>query len=220
MIIIGVLLVPVIPFFILSGYIDPWADQLLEGTLFKDQPVLFGLVVVALLVVDIVLPLPSTIICTVSGGVFGGFLATIICWIGLNLSAGVGYYLSMYLGRPFAVRYTNPDRMEETADMINRMGPWALAICRALPVLAEASVLYVGLYRMKLRYFWPPILISNLLLAFAYCVLGSAAKEQKWFGTAILIATFVPFFAVVTWICVMKWKKRRVESLNDKDLNC
>lgn len=211
---------PVIPFLILSSYIEPWAEQLLEGRLFEDQPVIFSIVVVTLLVVDIVLPLPSTIICTVSGGVLGGFVSTLVCWTGLNLSAGLGYYLSMYLGRPFAVRHTNPDRMAETADLINRMGPWALAVCRALPVLAEASVLYVGLYRMKLKYFWPPILIANLILAIAYCVLGSAAREQEWFGTAIGIATFVPFFAVLTWMWLMKRKKRRVESPDRQDLNC
>lgn len=114
----------------------------------------------------------------------------------------------MYLGRPFAVKYSSEQRLEETAQMINQMGPWALAVCRALPVLAEASVLYVGLYRMNLRKFWPPILVSNLVLAFAYCVLGSAAKDQEWFGTALLIATFVPFFAVLTWIWIMRRKKK------------
>jgi uncharacterized membrane protein YdjX (TVP38/TMEM64 family) len=206
LIIIGVMLIPVIPFLILSNFTEPWADQLQQV---EDRPWLFSTVVVALLVVDIVLPLPSTTICTIAGGVLGGFVSTMVCWLGLNLSAALGYFLSYRFGRPFAVKYSNSERLEETAKLVNEMGPWALAICRALPIMAEASVFYVGLYRMDLKRFWPPILLANLFLSFAYCVLGSAAKDQEWFGMAITISIFVPFFAMLSWMWFMKRRSRK-----------
>lgn len=178
----------------------------MEGSDLSQHPLRFGGAVIGLLIVDIGLPIPSSVVCTLAGGVFGSFTGTLVCWLGLNLSALTGYLLAKYIGPTLTSRLTSPEQLKETAQLVDRLGPWALALCRAVPLLAEASVLYAGLYQMNVRKFWPPILGANLGIAIAYCVLGDLASQQEWIAVALAISISVPVLVMVSWIWVVRKK--------------
>ena len=73
-----------------------------------------------------------------------------------------------------------------------RYGSGALVLTRALPLLAEATVLLVGLHRLSWRQFLPPVLLSNLGLACAYSLLGHLSAEHAWLPAALAISVALP----------------------------
>ena len=198
-VLICVLLVPILPFIILSGYVEPWAADFVESTWLTEQPLLFAITVVGLLVSDILLPIPSSLVCLFTGSFLGSWLGTLVCWLGMNLSSLIGYILASRFGPKIVVKISSRERIAEAAAWVNHIGPWALAICRAVPVLAEASVLFVGLYKMNPRKFWPPVIAANLGVSIAYCVLGDIARQQEWLALAMAISLALPILAIITW---------------------
>ena len=59
-----VLLVPILPFLFLGGQLDDWLRGLAEN---PPQPLATFALIVALLATDILLPIPSSVISTLSG---------------------------------------------------------------------------------------------------------------------------------------------------------
>ncbi len=74
-------------------------------------------------------------------------------------------------------------------------GPWILVATRALPVLAEAAVLFLGATRMSWRRFLPPVVLSNLGIAAVYAVLGHFAHSQGELPLALAASIALPLLA-------------------------
>jgi hypothetical protein len=76
-----------------------------------------------------------------------------------------------------------------------------LVLFRALPVLAEASVLLFGATRLSWIRFFVPVALANLGIAAAYSILGHFGRMQHvtWYVLAASIA--LPLFAttMVRW---------------------
>lgn len=194
------------PFLAFSSQLEPWIVQQVEGPSLSERPLYFGLAVAFLLIADILLPIPSSLVCTLAGSVLGSFAGTLVCWVGLNLSALFGYFLARWFGQPFVNRFSDEAKVAEAERMVNRFGTWGLALCRALPVLAEASVLFVGLYNMSFRRFWPPVVAANLGIAISFCVLGDIAKDQEWLAIALAVSVAIPVALILSWSWIAKKK--------------
>ena len=113
-----------------------------------------GAVVVGALVVDLVLPVPSSIVMTLSGGLLGlvpGALANIVGSMG---ASWLGFGLARLLGRGAFVRWVGADH-EAVERWFSRYGPWALVLSRAVPMLTEVVSCLAGLHRMSwIRFTW------------------------------------------------------------------
>ena len=153
----------------------------------------------AWLVADIFLPVPSSNVCTFAGKALGGPWGAAVCWMGLSLSCAVGYYLASWLGWPLARKLSSEESLKQMEAQANRFGMGTLILFRAVPVLAEASVLLMGCSRLPAIRFWPPVLLANLGLAVAYAYLGDFAAGQGWFGLAMAIAFAAPAGLIVAW---------------------
>ena len=197
--IVCVLLIPIVPFLACANQLEPWVQEWIEADWLGGNALLFSLAVVGLLVVDLLMPIPSSVVCTLAGAVLGSVGGVLVCWLGLNLSALVGYVLSRWLGPRFVARFSSEETIAETITWVERFGPWGLVVCRSLPVLAEASVFFVGMHSMQPKRFWPPVIFANLGISIAYCTMGRFAAEQGWFVTAVAIAIAVPVLAMIGW---------------------
>lgn len=207
--IVAVLLVPVIPFLLfgdqLEGYIS---EQLISNQRFNSAGWVSA-AAVALLTVDIFLPIPSSVVCTVAGKVLGVFWGTLVCWLGLNLSALIGYGLARRFGWPFVKRFTNEDTREQVQQTVDRWSLVTLACFRPIPIFAEASILLAGVYKVSPRKFWPPVLLGNLVVAVCFVCLGKFAAEQGWFSLALPISICIPLAMTLTWWLVWAKKSNR-----------
>lgn len=185
----AVLLVPVLPFLLFGGQLEAWLSDLRDHP--PSQVGTAGLVI-GLLATDILLPIPSSVISTLSGWQLGWWKGTAATWIGMNLGACIGFSLARIWGRPFARWFSRDEDLERMREVSHRFGPLVLVLTRAMPVFAEASVLIAGIHRLPWKRFLPAILISNLGIAVAYAAFGDYAEQHEWLPLAIGVAIAVP----------------------------
>ena len=188
------LLVPIIPFLIFGAWMESNIIVWLEDSFVSNQPLTVSAITTGLLAADILLPIPSSVVCTWTGRVLGVIPGVLVNWIGLNLSCVVGYWLGRVFGKPIARRLANGSLIDRLQAVHGTTSMWALSICRAIPVLAEASVLLAGLQRLPLRQFYPPVVVANLGIAIAYSALGSFSTRHGWFPAAAAVASVLPLF--------------------------
>ena len=185
----AVLLVPVLPFLFFSGSLDAWLRGVVD-----DPPSLaatFALVV-GLLATDILLPIPSSVISTMSGWHLGWPLGTLATWVGMNLGAVIGFALARRFGHSFALWFSRGDDLDRMRRVSDQYGPVVLVLTRAVPVFAEASVLIAGIHRLSWRRFLPAVLLSNLGIAIAYATFGDYAERHQWLPLALGVAIGIP----------------------------
>ena len=188
----AVLLVPVLPFLFFGGQFEDWVQDLEDNP--PPRAATAGLVV-GLLATDILLPVPSSVVSALAGYVLGWWRATLATWIGMNLGAAIGFALARRWGRPLALWFSKEEDLERMRHVSDVYGPAVLALARAVPVFAEASVLIVGIHGLPWRRFLPAVLLSNLGIALAYSAFGDWAKENQWLPLALGVAIALPILA-------------------------
>ncbi|WP_182870042.1 TVP38/TMEM64 family protein [Stieleria mannarensis] len=177
-----VLLVPVLPFLLFGGQLETWLRGVAE-----DPPSVAATaaLVIGLLATDILLPIPSSVVSTMSGWQLGWWRGTLATWVGMNLGAVIGFALARRWGQPFALWFSSGEDLDRMREVSQRYGPLVLVLTRAVPVFAEASVLISGIHRLSWRRFLPAILLSNLGIAIAYSALGEYAQRHQWLPFAL-----------------------------------
>jgi len=157
--------------------------------------------IIALLAVDVVLPVPSSLVNTAAGfllGFPGGALAS---WAGLQVGCGVGYLLGRLCGSPLVARCMGPAAQVRLEALQRRHGDWMVVVARAIPVLAEASIIVAGAGRMPARRFFLYTTLANLGIAATYAAVGAWAASVNSFLLALTAALLIP-------ACVWLWLRR------------
>ncbi|MCA9120358.1 MAG: VTT domain-containing protein [Planctomycetaceae bacterium] len=184
-----ILLVPIVPFLLFGANFEAWVVQWSKHP--YSQPAT-ALVIIGLLATDILLPTPSSMISTLGGwqlGIVGGTLAS---WIGMSLGAIIGFLLARRWGRPLALWLSSEEDLDRMHGLSQRFGPVVLVFGRGVPVLAEASVLLMGIHQLSWRRFLPAVLLSNLGIAFAYSAFGNYAEQNQWLPLALGVSIALP----------------------------
>ena len=189
-----VLLIPVIPFLLFGDILQEWVEVQLSS---RDS----SLLIVSLLCSDIFLPIPASVVCTFGGAKLGIFWGTITAWLGMSLGAFLGFLLARYFGQAFALRFSAGKDLARAQQLTERCGPSVLILCRGVPVLAEASVLLMGMQRLSWQRFLVPVLLSNLGLTIAYSAFGKIAEKHQWLPLALAVSIGLP----VVLAAIVKW---------------
>ena len=198
-----VLAAPIVPFVLLGGTIDQWFDQWRQR---PPHPGLSAALIVGLLATDIFLPVPSSMISTFGGGQLGWLGGTLASWLGLSVGAIAGFALARWLGPPFAQRFVRKQSLEQMQTLSNRFGPGVIILTRGVPILAEASVLLLGLQHLAWRRFLPPLLLSNLGLSLVYAVFGDFAARYDSTPLALAVSILLP--VIVTAVVQRRLARR------------
>ncbi len=203
--IVVALAVPTIPFILLGWWLEPTIESFATNAAAM-QAWQSTVVIIAALAVDIFLPVPSSVLLTFAGQSLGAWQGTMVGWLGLNVSAAIGFWTSRKFGPWVLARLSTEDAIADV-QRLSRSSLWlTLIACRPLPILAEASVLLAGVNRVPPTQFWPPVLMANLIIAAAYSWLGASAAKNDWFVTALVISMLLPLtFIGVRYI----WKRCR-----------
>ncbi len=181
-------------------------EEWLEGWKEHPPPPLWiAAAVVGLLSTDIFLPVPSSVVSSVAGPQLGIPLATAASWIGMTIGAVAGFALAKTFGPAFSRWFSRPEDLERASDLADRFGPAVLAIGRGVPVVAEATVLWMGMHGLSWRKFLWPVMLSNLVLSFAYAALGTAANEFAGLPLVLALAIAVP---VLMAYLLKRWTSR------------
>lgn len=192
---LGLLLLIIAPFLLFEERITSWSEAIIDE---QSSPWAVAAVLVGLLTADILLPIPSSFVATASGyllGLMNGIAAT---WSGLMAGALAGYVLGSRYGRAAARRWMGEAELVRAAAFRKRFGDGMIVALRAVPVLAEASVVLAGLSEMPLRRFLLLTGLANLGMAATYAAVGAFAVEVNSFLLAFAGAILLPGLAMLS----------------------
>lgn len=148
------------------------------------------LIIVALLVADILLPVPNTAVIAAAGILYGPMLGGAAATLGLVLSGLAGYGASRRFGRPVARWLVGEEGLAEGDRLFASSGGWLVAGSRWLPVLPEVVSCMAGLSRMPLLRFVLAMLCGVVPLAFTFAAAGYYGADRPLLTLAL--AALVP----------------------------
>jgi uncharacterized membrane protein YdjX (TVP38/TMEM64 family) len=155
-----------------------------------------------LLTFDVFLPVPSSIVSTAGGALLGFWGGAVVIWIGMTIGCLIAYAFGAYAAAP-ARRLVGGDSLARASRVMERYGPWAIVICRPIPVLAESSVVFAGLVRTPLPPFLWLTALANLGIAIAYAAVGAFSMQAGSFLWTFAGAIALPGAALLAgkrWI--------------------
>ncbi len=188
----------VVPFFLYEDPITSWTQEFIER---QDSRWVVGGALGGLLATDLILPIPSSLVSIAAGYVLGFWKGSAVIWTGMTAACLIGYLLGATAGREVTRRFVGEKELRRASHAQTRFGDWVVVIFRAVPVLAEASVLFAGVARMPFARFVLLATLSNLGISLAYSAVGAYALEVESFllalggaiarpGVAMMIARF------------------------------
>lgn len=146
---------------------------------------------VALLVVDVFLPVPSSAVMVAHGALFG-----VVGGALLSLAGGLGAtMLGFFVGRrsrALVDRSVGADDRAHAERLLARYGALAIVVTRPVPMLAETTAIVAGTSGLG----WGPAalagaagnLVPALLYAIAGAVAASLASQTLVFGVVLVVA--------------------------------
>lgn len=198
-IIFGVVLLAliIVPFLIWAEPLEKAMNAVFATT--RQHPATGALVIIALLAGDVVLPIPSSLVSAFAGAAFSWAMGTAIIWVGMTLGCIAGYGLGASAGRGLARFLIGEKDLVKAKGLFSDIGPVALIVTRAVPVLAEASTITAGATRMPFVPFMLSTSLANVGVAVAYAAAGSAAAHMGSFLIVFLSLCLVPALAWAVW---------------------
>jgi uncharacterized membrane protein YdjX (TVP38/TMEM64 family) len=201
-----VLAAPVVPFLLLGDRLEGWFTALFDP---PPSATWLWWMVAGVMASDVLLPVPSSMVSTLAGARLGIVGGTSASWIGMTAGATLAFGLARRFGRPLALRLVAAEDLDRLDRLALRLGPGLVVFTRAVPVLAEASVLLLGINQLEWRRFLPALFASNLGIALAYAAFGELAGEHAWLPLALGISLAAPLalLAFARW-----WLARRARA--------
>lgn len=182
-----------IPFFIWEEQMNGFAASMMNA---QHSRTWLASAVALLLAADVVLPVPSSIVST-SGSYLLGFTGGLAAsWVGMTVGCIAGYGLGRYAGRGLLLRFVSEEEMTQTALDLSKKGDWLLVASRAVPMLAEASVIMAGALCRPFARFLMVCGLANLGVSLVYAVVGAFSVRMDSFLLACLGAMIVPWLGM------------------------
>jgi uncharacterized membrane protein YdjX (TVP38/TMEM64 family) len=184
LVLVCALLVPIVPF-VMIGELpgERWLNSA------GDDSLRFGITGAGLLALDLLLPIPSSIIGALLGGRLGFVAGGLWCFLGLLVGHSVGYAL----GRLAPARWVSRPVGQSSATWI------ALLLSRPVPVFAEALALAAGAERMPLSAFVGSVAIGDAIYASALAADGAALMPDGGWGVGLILPMLLPVVGYLLW---------------------
>ena len=170
--------------------------QTLAAQLARERSLTTALAIAALLALDIVLPIPSSVLSTAAGALLGFPLGAFISTMGMTVASLAGYWLGASTSAA-AGRFAGADSLARAQQLAERYGDWAVIVSRPIPVLAEASALAAGLLQRPFARFAAFSAAANLGISLAYAAIGAFAMSAGSFLLAFAGAILAPALAML-----------------------
>src|SRR5215210_3591503 len=168
---------------------DP-SDELKRGGLVA------AMIGVGLLIADVALPVPSSIVMVAHGALFGVALGSLLSLVGMIGAAMVGFAIGRR-GGPLVERVVREGERRRADRMLERWGALALVITRPVPILAETCAILAGASRIS----WTKALLASLAgslsPALLYALAGAVSAS---FQSGALMFLFVLIVSGLFWL--------------------
>ena len=145
---------------------------------------------IGLLVGDLILPVPSTVVISALGFVYGSLLGGLVASVGLMSAGLAGYGVGRLCGERLARRWLGDRDFEKGRDIFSKGGGWVVAVSRALPILPEVISCTAGLVRMPFRKFLTSLACGSFPMGFLFAAIGNAGHTAP--VRAFVLSLVVP----------------------------
>jgi uncharacterized membrane protein YdjX (TVP38/TMEM64 family) len=182
-----------IPFLLFEQGINAWVERFFGA----DRPTgVVAAAVISLLALDVLLPVPSSIVSTAAGAMLGLLPGIAASTAGMTLGCALGYACGRRFGLPLVLRFVGTRDLEQVSLRFQRGAVWALATMRPVPVLAEASALFAGVSGVPFPQFIGITTLANAGISIIYCAAGAKALQSGSFLLAFAGAIVLPALAM------------------------
>lgn len=154
------------------------------------------LVGIGLLIGDLFLPLPATLIMSALGFLYGPLIGGILASLGSFLSGLLAYGLCRALGRKGALYILGEQDLAKGEQLFKNSGGWIVALSRWLPVFPEIVACMAGLNQMRARSFSIALVCGSIPLGFVFAFIGYQGVEYPIL-TIIISAGLPPLFWLI-----------------------
>ncbi|MBD0255237.1 MAG: VTT domain-containing protein [Cytophagales bacterium] len=127
---------------------------------------------VLLLGIDVLLPVPSSVVMIGNGVLFGVVAGGLLSVLGGLISSGLGYYLGARSERLVA-KFTGSGDQARARAFLEKYGYAAIVASRPIPVLAEAVAIISGSLGLRLGRVLVSSVIGLVPVAFVYSFTGA-----------------------------------------------
>ena len=184
-VIIAALSVPIVPFGIIGELPgETWLSSM------DDNALLFGLTGSGLLTLDILLPIPSSILGTFLGARLGFWPGLLFTWTGLVAGNMLGFSIARFASaRIYSWLPAFPKKTTQALVFLSR----------PVPVVAEAVALAAGATRMPMHQFLLLCASGNAIYAIVLCGNGAAFLPDALVGPGLVVPMLLPVLAWSIW---------------------
>ncbi|MDD4538184.1 MAG: VTT domain-containing protein [Lentisphaeria bacterium] len=170
----------------------------------------------ALLVIDLLLPIPATGIMTALGMVYGFWLGWLVAATGSALAGILGYALVRIGGDALARRLAKPDELQAFRALFERWGALAVIGSRALPILPEVMAVLAGLARMRFRHFLAALLAGTVPVSALYAWWGASYGREAP-ASSFIIAVLLPLALWALFLACYRMRKKTANQTDQTD---
>jgi uncharacterized membrane protein YdjX (TVP38/TMEM64 family) len=158
---------------------------------------------IALIWVDVVLPVPQTAVIAALGIIYGTLLGALLGSVGLITGGLLGYVLMLTSARRYAQRLVGRQSLHKLERVFDRRGAWTIVLTRSLPYsVPEAMVFLAGLAGMPRGKFVAALTVGSVPTAFVFAAIGSGWAHQPIL--ALAVSHVLPIFLLPIVLYVMR----------------
>ncbi len=146
---------------------------------------------VALLTLDVFLPVPSSLIMIANGALFGIALGSLLSLVGNLNAALIGFFIGRR-GGALLDQFISRSQRAQANRLLEKWGLLAIIVTRPIPLLAEATVIMAGTSAISWQRMALASLAGALPASLLYALTGATAASFNnsllTFGLVLLIA--------------------------------
>ena len=165
-----------------------------------------------LLIADLFLPLPGTIIMSALGYIYGPFFGGLLASLGNVLSGMLAYWLCRSIGRKGARWILGEKDLLKGEALFQKQGGWIVAISRWLPIIPELVACMAGLNQMRAGTFFTALICGSIPLGFVFAYIGYEGIDNP--TLAIILSAVLP---AILWLIAQQFLRKAIYAPNSGD---
>ncbi len=184
-----------------------WLEQAMTVS-----PWIVGLIIVALMLIDLFIAIPTLSLTILSGFFLGLELGVFYSTLGMLGAGTMGYVISRFHGEKL-LKFVSKDQeqIEEMRRLFTRFGPFSLMLCRAAPMLPEVTSCLAGVTKMP---YWKYILFYSIGTIPYSIIAAYSGSVSTIDNPSPAIFTFIGIFGGLSlvWAGFLYLNKKKLKS--------
>jgi uncharacterized membrane protein YdjX (TVP38/TMEM64 family) len=131
---------------------------------------------VALLAVDVVIPVPSSFVMATLGDTFGFWRGALLSTAGAVGATLAGFAIGRR-GEGAVRRFIDPAERDRVGRLFQRWGPLAIVVTRPVPILAETAAIVAGTTSLRWRHVVIAAVVGGTLTGIAFSGAGAGLGD-------------------------------------------